>query len=109
MPVRAALWWIAQHGADTGLKFFYYLVMLFIYQSGYAVCGPHQPTCAECVQGFQVPGAALTMHLSPEPRQRDSATTYRLAIEIIAVLVSTIVEGVLCASCAPRGMPQGCW
>ena len=49
----------------------------------------------DLLQGFQVPSAALTMHLSDEPRQRDSATTFRLAIEVICVLVSAVVEGQL--------------
>ncbi|XP_069881798.1 sphingosine-1-phosphate transporter MFSD2B [Dipodomys merriami] len=44
---------------------------------------------------FQVPYTALTMILTPSPRERDSATTYRMTMEMIGTLVGATVHGLI--------------
>ncbi|KAF3826396.1 hypothetical protein GH733_008921 [Mirounga leonina] len=46
---------------------------------------------------FQVPYAALTMLLSPCPRERDSATAYRMTLEMAGTLMGAAVHGLIVA------------
>uniref|UniRef100_A0A8I3PE91 Sphingosine-1-phosphate transporter MFSD2B n=1 Tax=Canis lupus familiaris TaxID=9615 RepID=A0A8I3PE91_CANLF len=63
---------------------------------------------------LQVPYAALTMRLTPCPRERDSATAYRMTMEMAGTLLGAAVHGLLvsgahrphpCEDAAPPG-PQ---
>nr|XP_055183533.1 sphingosine-1-phosphate transporter MFSD2B isoform X3 [Nyctereutes procyonoides] len=60
----------------------------------------------------QVPYAALTMRLTPCPRERDSATAYRMTMEMAGTLMGAAVHGLLvsgahrphpCEDAAPPG------
>ncbi|XP_073072045.1 sphingosine-1-phosphate transporter MFSD2B isoform X1 [Manis javanica] len=44
---------------------------------------------------FQVPYAALTMLLTASPRERDSATAYRMTMEMAGTLVGAAVHGLI--------------
>ncbi|XP_033032295.1 major facilitator superfamily domain-containing protein 2B isoform X1 [Trachypithecus francoisi] len=44
---------------------------------------------------FQVPYTALTMLLTPCPRERDSATAYRMTVEMAGTLVGATVHGLI--------------
>ncbi|NWI95861.1 MFS2B protein, partial [Pitta sordida] len=47
---------------------------------------------------FQVPYSALTMFLSTDQRDRDSATAYRMTLEVLGTLVGAAVQGQIVAS-----------
>uniref|UniRef100_A0A4X1U049 Sphingosine-1-phosphate transporter MFSD2B n=1 Tax=Sus scrofa TaxID=9823 RepID=A0A4X1U049_PIG len=44
---------------------------------------------------FQVPYTALTMLLTPSPRERDSATAYRMTMEMAGTLMGAAVHGLI--------------
>ncbi|XP_049759060.1 sphingosine-1-phosphate transporter MFSD2B isoform X1 [Elephas maximus indicus] len=44
---------------------------------------------------FQVPYTALTMLLTPNPRERDSATAYRITMEMAGTLMGATVHGLI--------------
>uniref|UniRef100_A0A8C5P5I2 Sphingosine-1-phosphate transporter MFSD2B n=1 Tax=Jaculus jaculus TaxID=51337 RepID=A0A8C5P5I2_JACJA len=44
---------------------------------------------------FQVPYTALTMILTPSPRERDSATAYRMTMEMAGTLVGATLHGLI--------------
>ncbi|XP_008847062.1 major facilitator superfamily domain-containing protein 2B [Nannospalax galili] len=44
---------------------------------------------------FQVPYTALTMILTPSPRERDSATAYRMTMEMAGTLMGATVHGLI--------------
>ncbi|XP_054422385.1 sphingosine-1-phosphate transporter MFSD2B [Pteronotus mesoamericanus] len=44
---------------------------------------------------FQVPYTALTMLLTPSPRERDSATAYRMTMEMAGTLMGATVHGLV--------------
>lgn len=60
---------------------------------------------------FQVPYTALTMLLSASPRERDSATAYRMTLEMVGTLLGAAVHGWIVAganapeSCGFEGSP----
>ena len=60
-------------------KVAFYLVTILLYQTGYAA--------------YQVPYTSLTMHLSDEPRERDSGTTVRMFFETSSALFSSVFQG----------------
>ncbi|XP_073905375.1 sphingosine-1-phosphate transporter MFSD2B isoform X2 [Castor canadensis] len=47
---------------------------------------------------FQVPYTALTMILTPIPRERDSATAYRMTMEMAGTLIGATVHGLIVSS-----------
>ncbi|XP_012582807.1 PREDICTED: major facilitator superfamily domain-containing protein 2B [Condylura cristata] len=46
---------------------------------------------------FQVPYTALTMFLTPSPRERDSVTAYRMTMEMAGTLLGAAVHGIIVA------------
>ncbi|XP_043325185.1 major facilitator superfamily domain-containing protein 2B isoform X2 [Cervus canadensis] len=44
---------------------------------------------------FQVPYTALTMLLTPNPKERDSATAYRMTLEMVGTLMGATVHGLI--------------
>uniref|UniRef100_A0A8C2H5J8 Sodium-dependent lysophosphatidylcholine symporter 1-B n=1 Tax=Cyprinus carpio TaxID=7962 RepID=A0A8C2H5J8_CYPCA len=42
---------------------------------------------------FHVPYSALTMFISTEQKERDSATAYRMTVEVLGTLIGTAVQG----------------
>uniref|UniRef100_M3YR13 Sphingosine-1-phosphate transporter MFSD2B n=1 Tax=Mustela putorius furo TaxID=9669 RepID=M3YR13_MUSPF len=58
---------------------------------------------------FQVPYAALTMLLTPCPRERDSATAYRMTMEMAGTLMGAAVHGLIVSGAhGPHRSPQSC-
>uniref|UniRef100_H3CWC5 MFSD2 lysolipid transporter B, sphingolipid n=1 Tax=Tetraodon nigroviridis TaxID=99883 RepID=H3CWC5_TETNG len=47
---------------------------------------------------FHVPYSALTMFLSTDQRERDSATAYRMTMEVLGTLVGAAIQGQIVAS-----------
>lgn len=47
---------------------------------------------------FHVPYSALTMFLSTEQKERDSATAYRMTMEVLGTLVGAAIQGQIVAS-----------
>uniref|UniRef100_H0WL29 Sphingosine-1-phosphate transporter MFSD2B n=1 Tax=Otolemur garnettii TaxID=30611 RepID=H0WL29_OTOGA len=54
---------------------------------------------------FQVPYTALTMFLTPSPRERDSATAYRMTLEMAGTLMGATVHGLIVSG---AHMPHRC-
>ncbi|CAL9692080.1 unnamed protein product [Knipowitschia caucasica] len=51
---------------------------------------------------FHVPYSALTMFLSSEQKERDSATAYRMTMEVMGTLVGAAIQGQIVASAHTR-------
>ncbi|KAM6992746.1 LOW QUALITY PROTEIN: major facilitator superfamily domain-containing protein 2B [Tautogolabrus adspersus] len=65
-------------------RFFWYLGFYCLYQ-----------TLITC---FHVPYSALTMFLSTDQKERDSATAYRMTMEVLGTLVGAAIQGQIVAS-----------
>ncbi|XP_023612194.1 major facilitator superfamily domain-containing protein 2B [Myotis lucifugus] len=53
------------------------------------------PVLLRAPQFFQVPYTALTMLLTPSPRERDSATAYRMTMEMAGTLLGAAAHGLI--------------
>ncbi|XP_042357371.1 sodium-dependent lysophosphatidylcholine symporter 1-B-like [Plectropomus leopardus] len=60
-------------------KVFWYLIFYCLFQS--------MQTC------FHVPYSALTMFISSDQKERDSATAYRMMVEVLGTLLGTAIQG----------------
>ncbi|XP_054474699.1 major facilitator superfamily domain-containing protein 2B [Anoplopoma fimbria] len=62
---------------------------------------------------FHVPYSALTMFLSTDQKERDSATAYRMTMEVLGTLVGAAIQGQIVASahtlkhCPPYNITDG--
>ncbi|KAA0710538.1 Sodium-dependent lysophosphatidylcholine symporter 1-B [Triplophysa tibetana] len=70
------IWYVPT--ADQG-KVFWYLIFYCSFQT--------LQTC------FHVPYSALTMFISTDQKERDSATAYRMTVEVLGTLIGTAVQG----------------
>ncbi|KAL4624118.1 sodium-dependent lysophosphatidylcholine symporter 1-B-like [Arapaima gigas] len=74
-------------------KILWYLVFLGLFQT--------MQTC------FHVPYSALTMFISPKQEERDSATAYRMTVEVLGTVIGTAIQGQIVGrarmSCNPEG------
>ncbi|CAM4688079.1 hypothetical protein PO909_010204 [Leuciscus waleckii] len=83
----------------TNGRFIWYLGFYCLYQ-----------TLITC---FHVPYSALTMFLSTDQRERDSATAYRMTVEVLGTLVGAAIQGQIVASahtlkhCPHRNLTTG--
>nr|XP_023993158.1 major facilitator superfamily domain-containing protein 2B-like [Salvelinus alpinus] len=68
----------------TNGRFMWYLGFYCLYQ-----------TLITC---FHVPYSALTMFLSTDQKERDSATAYRMTLEVLGTLVGAAIQGQIVAS-----------
>ncbi|KAM6954398.1 major facilitator superfamily domain-containing protein 2B [Aplochiton taeniatus] len=68
----------------NGYRFVWYLGFYCLYQ-----------TLITC---FHVPYSALTMFLSTDQKERDSATAYRMTMEVLGTLVGAAIQGQIVAS-----------
>ncbi|XP_008277834.1 major facilitator superfamily domain-containing protein 2B [Stegastes partitus] len=68
----------------NGGRFIWYLGFYCLYQ-----------TLITC---FHVPYSALTMFLSTDQKERDSATAYRMTMEVLGTLVGAAIQGQIVAS-----------
>uniref|UniRef100_A0A3B5LI14 MFSD2 lysolipid transporter B, sphingolipid n=1 Tax=Xiphophorus couchianus TaxID=32473 RepID=A0A3B5LI14_9TELE len=80
-------------------RFVWYLVFYCLYQ-----------TLINC---FHVSYSALTMFISTDQKERDSATAYRMTVEVMGTLLGAAVQGQIVASahtqkhCSPHNMSAG--
>ncbi|XP_016314803.1 major facilitator superfamily domain-containing protein 2B-like [Sinocyclocheilus anshuiensis] len=83
------------------------IVGFFITKSKWTKIGRLMPWC------FHVPYSALTMFLSTDQRERDSATAYRMTVEVLGTLVGAAIQGQIVASahtlkhCPHRNLTTG--
>ncbi|XP_054618024.1 major facilitator superfamily domain-containing protein 2B isoform X2 [Dunckerocampus dactyliophorus] len=75
------LWYVPPFASG---RFVWYLGFYCLYQ-----------TLITC---FHVPYSALTMFLSTDQRERDSATAYRMTLEVLGTLVGAAIQGQIVAS-----------
>ncbi|XP_033009721.1 sodium-dependent lysophosphatidylcholine symporter 1-like isoform X1 [Lacerta agilis] len=78
------LWFVPSDSLSVSLKFFWYLVMYCLFQ-----------TCMSC---YHVPYSSLTMFLGGSQMDRDSATAYRMGVEMLSTLVGSGVQGQIVGS-----------
>lgn len=62
----------------------YYVVVYFVFQISFSC--------------YYVPFTSVTMQLSPRSSERDSATAYRMFMEIVSILVAVSTQGVIISS-----------
>ncbi|XP_030627807.1 sodium-dependent lysophosphatidylcholine symporter 1-A isoform X2 [Chanos chanos] len=72
---------------DQLSKLMWYLIFYCVFQS--------LQTC------FHVPYSALTMFISPEQKERDSATAFRMTIEVLSIVVGTAIQGLIVGNAIP--------
>ncbi|KAJ8270470.1 hypothetical protein GJAV_G00115150 [Gymnothorax javanicus] len=88
-----SLWFVPPFSSG---RFFWYLSFYCLYQT--------------LIMCFQVPYSALTMFLSSDQRERDSATAYRMTMEVLGTLLGAAIQGHIVASahtlkhCSPHNL-----
>ncbi|XP_027621775.1 sodium-dependent lysophosphatidylcholine symporter 1-like isoform X2 [Tupaia chinensis] len=75
------LWFMPGDSLSVSVRFFWYLVTYCLFQ-----------TCLSC---YHVPYTSLTMFLGGSQRDRDSATAFRMGMEVLSTLVGAGVQGQL--------------
>ncbi|XP_072735537.1 sodium-dependent lysophosphatidylcholine symporter 1-like isoform X7 [Ciconia boyciana] len=88
------MWSTLSDGTPTSLKFLWYLFMYSFFQ-----------TCMTC---HHVPYSSLTMFLGGTQRDRDSATAYRMGMEVFSTLLGSGIQGQIVGSYHAR-MVNGCY
>ncbi|XP_062999904.1 sodium-dependent lysophosphatidylcholine symporter 1-like [Elgaria multicarinata webbii] len=78
------LWFLPSASLSASLKFFWHLIMYCLFQ-----------TCMSC---YLVPYSSLTMFLGGSQGDRDSATAYRMGVELLSTLVGTGIQGQIVGS-----------
>ncbi|KAJ6655877.1 hypothetical protein lerEdw1_004647 [Lerista edwardsae] len=78
------LWFVPSDSPSVPPKFFWYLAMYCFFQ-----------TCMSC---YHVPYSSLTMFLGGSRRDRDSATAYRMGVELLSTLVGSGIQGQMVGS-----------
>ncbi|XP_076208388.1 sodium-dependent lysophosphatidylcholine symporter 1-like isoform X3 [Aptenodytes patagonicus] len=87
-------WFTLSDATPTSLKFLWYLFMYSFFQ-----------TCMTC---YHVPYSSLTMFLGGTQRDRDSATAYRMGMEVFSTLLGSGIQGQIVGSYHAR-MMNGCY
>ncbi|XP_028942349.1 sodium-dependent lysophosphatidylcholine symporter 1, partial [Antrostomus carolinensis] len=86
------MWFTLSDATPTSLKFLWYLFMYSFFQ-----------TCMTC---HHVPYSSLTMFLGGTQRDRDSATAYRMGMEVFSTLLGSGIQGQIVGSYHVR---NGCY
>uniref|UniRef100_A0A4W3J424 MFSD2 lysolipid transporter A, lysophospholipid b n=1 Tax=Callorhinchus milii TaxID=7868 RepID=A0A4W3J424_CALMI len=73
------LWYVPDSNVSEMGKIFWYLIFYCSFQT--------MQTC------FHVPYSALTMFISPDQKERDSATAYRMTVEVLGTVLGTAIQG----------------
>ncbi|XP_021138031.2 sodium-dependent lysophosphatidylcholine symporter 1 isoform X2 [Columba livia] len=87
------MWSTLSDATPASLKFLWYLFMYSFFQ-----------TCMTC---HHVPYSSLTMFLGGTQRDRDSATAYRMGMEVFSTLLGSGIQGQIVGSYHAR-MMNGC-
>ncbi|XP_009891860.1 PREDICTED: sodium-dependent lysophosphatidylcholine symporter 1-like [Charadrius vociferus] len=88
------MWFTLSDATPASLKFLWYLFMYSFFQ-----------TCMTC---HHVPYSSLTMFLGGTQRDRDSATAYRMGMEVFSTLLGSGIQGQIVGSYHAR-MMNGCY
>ncbi|KAM6194477.1 sodium-dependent lysophosphatidylcholine symporter 1-like [Sarcoramphus papa] len=88
------MWSTLLDASPASLKFLWYLFMYSFFQ-----------TCMTC---HHVPYSSLTMFLGGTQRDRDSATAYRMGMEVFGTLLGSGIQGQIVGSYHAR-MTNGCY
>ncbi|NXT40696.1 NLS1A protein, partial [Pelecanoides urinatrix] len=88
------MWSTLPDATPASLKFLWYLFMYSFFQ-----------TCMTC---HHVPYSSLTMFLGGTQRDRDSATAYRMGMEVFSTLLGSGIQGQIVGSYHARVM-NGCY
>ncbi|XP_069727642.1 sodium-dependent lysophosphatidylcholine symporter 1-like isoform X1 [Phaenicophaeus curvirostris] len=88
------MWSTLSDAIPSSLKFLWYLSMYSFFQ-----------TCMTC---YHVPYSSLTMFLGGTQRDRDSATAYRMGMEVFSTVIGSGIQGQLVGSYHARIM-NGCY
>uniref|UniRef100_A0A8C3J0F4 Uncharacterized protein n=1 Tax=Calidris pygmaea TaxID=425635 RepID=A0A8C3J0F4_9CHAR len=88
------MWSTLSDATPTSLKFLWYLFTYSFFQ-----------TCMTC---HHVPYSSLTMFLGGTQRDRDSATAYRMGMEVFSTLLGSGIQGQIVGSYHAR-MMNGCY
>ncbi|KAJ8287512.1 hypothetical protein COCON_G00001710 [Conger conger] len=83
------IWYVPPFQQGTAA---WYLVFCCLFQS--------LQTC------FHVPYSALTMFISSEQRERDSATAYRMTVEVLGTVLGTAIQGQIVGGAGPPCIPR---
>eukprot|EP00730_Choanoeca_flexa_P001289 TRINITY_DN10569_c0_g1_i2.p1 TRINITY_DN10569_c0_g1~~TRINITY_DN10569_c0_g1_i2.p1 ORF type:complete len:561 (+),score=129.85 TRINITY_DN10569_c0_g1_i2:83-1765(+) len=75
--------WLVPDWSDNA-KAAYYILLYLSYQTFFTM--------------YQVPYTSLTMHVSRDSKQRDQATSLRMVIETVALLMGSVVQGIIISS-----------
>ncbi|XP_027723203.1 sodium-dependent lysophosphatidylcholine symporter 1-like [Vombatus ursinus] len=75
------LWFTPSDTLPTSWKFFWHLTTYCFFQ-----------TCLSC---YHVPYTSMTMFLGGSQRDRDSATAYRMGMEVLSTLIGTSLQGLI--------------
>ncbi|XP_042318214.1 sodium-dependent lysophosphatidylcholine symporter 1-like isoform X2 [Sceloporus undulatus] len=78
------LWFVPSNSLSVSLKFFWHLVMYCFFQ-----------TSMSC---YHVPYSSLTMFLGGSQADRDSATSYRMSVEVLSTLLGSSIQGQIVGS-----------
>ncbi|KFP26366.1 Major facilitator superfamily domain-containing protein 2A-A, partial [Colius striatus] len=78
------MWFTLSDATPASLKFLWYLLMYSFFQ-----------TCMTC---YHVPYSSLTMFLGGTQRDRDSATAYRMGMEVFSTLLGSAIQGQMVGS-----------
>ncbi|XP_043573355.1 sodium-dependent lysophosphatidylcholine symporter 1-B [Chiloscyllium plagiosum] len=73
------LWYVPDGNVSETGKILWYLVFYCLFQT--------LQTC------FHVPYSALTMFISTDQKERDSATAYRMTVEVLGTVLGTAIQG----------------
>ncbi|XP_039623798.1 sodium-dependent lysophosphatidylcholine symporter 1-like [Polypterus senegalus] len=73
------LWFSLPDSVNSGLKFFWHFMMYCLFQT-FMTC-------------YHVPYTALNMFLGGNQKERDSATAYRMAVEMFGTLAGCVIQG----------------
>ncbi|XP_056667986.1 sodium-dependent lysophosphatidylcholine symporter 1-like isoform X2 [Monodelphis domestica] len=75
------LWFTLSDTLPTSWKFFWHLITYCVFQ-----------TCLSC---YHVPYTSMTMFLGGSRSDRDSATAYRMGMEVLSSLIGTSIQGLI--------------
>uniref|UniRef100_A0ABM5G523 Sodium-dependent lysophosphatidylcholine symporter 1-like n=1 Tax=Pogona vitticeps TaxID=103695 RepID=A0ABM5G523_9SAUR len=78
------LWFVPSESLSAPQKFFWHWTMYCLFQ-----------TCMSC---YHVPYSSLTMFLGGSEKERDSATSFRMAVEVLSTLVGSCIQAQMVGS-----------
>nr|XP_032810530.1 sodium-dependent lysophosphatidylcholine symporter 1-B-like isoform X1 [Petromyzon marinus] len=87
------LWYVPNFHMETSSKVWWYLVSYCLFKT--------------FLNTLHVPYAAMTMFLSRDSKERDSATAHRMTLELVGILVGALVQGLILQAYGLQGGTRG--